>query len=90
MRDLMGDEKQGFSSFAELVGLARALDMALVPRTNADFSTADVVANVDAAVTAWSNLLPVSKNRLQQADGSFDEAIFQAKAVVSTYVLASP
>lgn len=88
MREFMGDEGLEFSSFAEFVGLTRSLDLALATRRNLDFDTTTAVcANVDAAVTAWSSLLPASKKETVRHDGSFDEIIFKANAIIYTCVL---
>ncbi|KAL3473872.1 hypothetical protein BJX99DRAFT_272046 [Aspergillus californicus] len=62
MREFMDDTERGFSSLAELVGLTRALDLALAARQDMDISNAPVIsANADASVTAWRSLLPASK-----------------------------
>lgn len=79
----MGDECEEFSSFGQLVGLTRALDVAMAPFSNSDSDTvASICANVDATFTAWSSLLPASKKVLQRRDGSFDEILFIANAVI--------
>lgn len=81
----MDDEDQGFSSFAELIGLTRSLDVALAARHNVDFDTTTAVCgNVDATVTAWSSLLPASKKGIMRLDGSFDELLFKANAIILT------
>ena len=73
---------------AELVGLTRAIDLALTPRSNSDCDmSALVAANVDAVATGWSSLLPTSKKKLQRSDGSFDEVLFKANALLLAYVL---
>ncbi|KAK9236431.1 hypothetical protein V1525DRAFT_217702 [Lipomyces kononenkoae] len=88
MREFMDDEGQEFSSFAELVGLTRSLDLALAPRRNLDFDTTTAVcANVDAAVTSWTSLLPASKKEIVRLDGSFDEVLFKANAIIHTYTV---
>ncbi|KAK9319415.1 hypothetical protein V1517DRAFT_332637 [Lipomyces orientalis] len=88
MREFMDDDGQEFSSFAELVGLTRSLDLALAPRRNLDFDTTTAVcANVDASVTAWTSLLPASKKDIVRQDGSFDEVLFKANAIIHTYTV---
>ncbi|KAH8804596.1 putative C6 transcription factor [Xylogone sp. PMI_703] len=88
MREFMDDGAQEFSSFAEFVGLTRALDVALAPCCNFELDTiADVSMNVDAAVTAWSSLLPTSKKSFQRRDGSFDELLFNANALILAYTI---
>lgn len=88
MREFMGDDGVEFSSLAEFVGLTRAIDLALAPRCNSDCDTsAFITANVDAVAAAWSSLLPASKKRLQRADGSFDEVLFKANALLLAYVI---
>ena len=88
MREFMEDDGEEFSSLAEFVGLTKAIDLALAPRCNSSFDTSALVAaNVDAAATAWSSLLPASKKRLQRADGSFDEVLFKANALLLAYVI---
>jgi len=87
MREFLDDEERVFSSFAELVGLTRSLDLALRARKNMTIATAPAVcANTDASVTAWRSLLPPSKKDLVREDGSFDELLFKANMVINTYV----
>lgn len=87
MREFMGDGAKEFSSFAELVGLTKSFDVALAPLCTSDFDTKTAVsANIDAAVTAWSSLLPSSKKTLQRPDGSIDEILFKAHAIIFSYV----
>src|SRR6187402_3729251 len=88
MREFMADDGRGFSSLAELIGLARAIELALGSRCTSDSDTRDLVTtSVDAATTAWSSLLPPSKKRLQRADGSIDEILFKANALLLAYVI---
>ncbi len=79
----MVDDGQEFSSLAEFVGLTRAIDLAMAPYGNLSPDTSDLVtANVDAAATAWSSLLPASKKTVQRADGSCDAVLFKANALL--------
>lgn len=85
IREFMADEDQNFSSFAELIGLTRSLDLVLVSRRNLDIETTTVVAaNVDASVMAWKSLLPDSKKGIVRSDGSIDELIFRSHEVIYT------
>ncbi|KAL2827471.1 hypothetical protein BJY01DRAFT_255690 [Aspergillus pseudoustus] len=88
MREFLDDEDRVFSSFAELVGLTRSLDLALRARKNMTIATAPAVcANTDASVTAWRSLLPPVKKDLVREDGSFDELLFKANMIINTYVV---
>ncbi|CEL02047.1 hypothetical protein ASPCAL01622 [Aspergillus calidoustus] len=88
MREFLDEEDRVFSSFAELVGLTRSLDLALAARQNMTSATAPAVcANTDASVTAWRSLLPHSKRDLVRGDGSVDELLFKANIIIHTYVV---
>jgi hypothetical protein len=85
MREFLDEEDRVFSSFAELVGLTRSLDLALAARQNMTSATAPAVcANTDASVTAWRSLLPHSKRDLVRGDGSVDELLFKANIIIHT------
>ncbi|KAL3466911.1 hypothetical protein BJX64DRAFT_249251 [Aspergillus heterothallicus] len=88
MREFLDDEDRVFSSFAELVGLTRSLDLALRARKGMTIATAPAVcANTDASVMAWRSLLPPSKRDLVREDGSFDELLFKSNMVINTYIV---
>ncbi|KAF7586651.1 hypothetical protein BBP40_008520 [Aspergillus hancockii] len=88
MREFAGDDSPEFSSFAELAGLTRSLDLALASRQILGSANAHAIcANMDASVTAWRSLLPPSKKEIARGDGSFDEILFKANMVIHTYVV---
>jgi hypothetical protein len=84
MREFAGDERE-FSSFAEMVGLTRSLDLALASRKDLDIKNINTVcANVDAIHVSWTSLLPPSKKTVFRSDGSLDEILFKAHAIIHT------
>ncbi|KAL4868432.1 hypothetical protein BDV12DRAFT_169707 [Aspergillus spectabilis] len=89
MREFLDDDERMFSSFAEIVGLTRGLDLALAARQGMTIANAPAIcANTDATVTAWRSLLHPSKKDIVRGDGSVDELLFEASMVIQTYVLA--
>lgn len=86
MREFLDDDERVFSSFAELVGLTRGLDLALAARQSMTIANAPAIcANADATVTAWRSLLHPSKKDLVRADGTVDELLFKANMIIQTY-----
>jgi hypothetical protein len=86
MREFASDDSPEFSSFAELAGLTRSLDLALVSRQGLGLANSHAMcANLDASVTAWRSLLSPSKKEIARVDGSFDEILFKANMVIHTY-----
>ncbi|GFF43763.1 uncharacterized transcriptional regulatory protein C530.05 [Aspergillus udagawae] len=87
MREFAGDERE-FSSFAEMVGLTRSLDLALASRKDLDMKNINTVcANVDAIHVSWTSLLPPSKKTVFRPDGSLDEILFKAHAIIHTWIV---
>jgi hypothetical protein len=87
MREFAGDERE-FSSFAEMVGLTRSLDLALAARKDLDMKNITTVcANVDAIHVSWTSLLPASKRTVFRPDGSLDEILFKAHAIIHTWIV---
>ncbi|RDW72718.1 fungal specific transcription factor domain-containing protein [Aspergillus mulundensis] len=88
MREFLDDNERIFSSFAEMVGLTRGLDLALCTRKGMTIANAPTIcSNADATVTAWRSLLPPSKKDLVREDGTVDELLFKANMIISTYVV---
>ncbi|KAL5339643.1 hypothetical protein BJX70DRAFT_363530 [Aspergillus crustosus] len=88
MREFLEDDDRTFSSFAELVGLTRGVELALVARPDMTLTTAPAIcANTDATVTAWRSLLHPSKRDIVREDGSVDELLFKASMIIQTYVV---
>ncbi|KAL5050931.1 hypothetical protein BDW71DRAFT_80390 [Aspergillus fruticulosus] len=88
MREFLDDDNRIFSSFAELVGLTRGLDLALAARQGMTIANApSICANTDATVTAWRSLLHPSKKDLVREDGTVDELLFKANIIIQTYVV---
>ncbi|KAL4984104.1 hypothetical protein BDW68DRAFT_167648 [Aspergillus falconensis] len=88
MREFLDDDHRIFSSFAELVGLTRGLDLALAARQGMTIANApSICANTDATVTAWRSLLHPSKKDLVREDGTVDELLFKANIIIQTYVV---
>ncbi|KAL4963855.1 putative C6 transcription factor [Aspergillus stella-maris] len=88
MREFLDDEDRTFSSFAELVGLTRGLDIALMSRQEMTIANAPWISgNTDATVTAWRSLLHPSKKNLVREDGTVDELLFKANMLIQTYVV---
>ncbi|KAF7163905.1 hypothetical protein CNMCM6106_000677 [Aspergillus hiratsukae] len=87
MREFAGDERE-FSSFAEMVGLTRSLELALASRQDLDIKNISTVcANVDAIHVSWTSLLPPSKKTVFRPDGSLDEILFKAHAIIHTWIV---
>ncbi|KAL4974659.1 hypothetical protein BDW66DRAFT_152693 [Aspergillus desertorum] len=88
MREFLDDDGRLFSSFAELVGLTRGLDLALASRQGMTIGNAPgICANADATATAWRSLLHPSKTDLIRGDGTVDELLFKANMIIQTYVV---
>ncbi|KAL4944127.1 hypothetical protein BDV06DRAFT_116930 [Aspergillus oleicola] len=88
MREFLDDDERTYSSFAELVGLTRGLDTALVSRQGMTIANAPWISgNTDATVTAWRSLLHPSKKNLVSEDGTVDELLFKANMIIQTYVV---
>ncbi len=87
MREFLDDDERMFSSYAELVGLTRGLDLAFEARKGMTITNAPTIcANADAAVTAWRSLLHPSKKEIVREDGTVDELLFKASIIIQTYV----
>ncbi|KAL6231577.1 hypothetical protein BDW75DRAFT_233483 [Aspergillus navahoensis] len=85
MREFLDDDDRIFSSFAELIGLTRSLDLALAARQGMTIANAPgICANTDATVTAWRSLLHPSKKDLVRGDGTVDELLFKANIIIHT------
>ncbi|KAL4879892.1 hypothetical protein BJY04DRAFT_219697 [Aspergillus karnatakaensis] len=88
MREFLDDDERNFSSFAEMVGLTRGLDIALTARQGMTIVSAPgISANTDATVTAWRSLLHPSKKNIVREDGTVDELLFKANMIIQTYVV---
>ncbi|KAL4779841.1 hypothetical protein BJX76DRAFT_351459 [Aspergillus varians] len=82
------DDDRVFSSFAELVGLTRGLNLAFAARQGMTIANAPAIcANTDATVTAWRSLLHPSKRDIVREDGTVDELLFKANIIIQTYVV---
>ncbi len=83
-----GQQCAEFSSFAQVVGLARCLDLTLAGASRADMvSLSRIAQEADAAVAAWSLLLPESKRQLVRTDGTVDEMLFKANMLLNAYIV---
>ncbi|OJJ05028.1 hypothetical protein ASPVEDRAFT_55065 [Aspergillus versicolor CBS 583.65] len=85
MREFLDDDERMFSSYAELVGLTRGLDLAFAARKGMTITNCPTIcANADAAVTAWRSLLHPSKKEIVREDGTVDELLFKASMAIQT------
>ena len=85
MREFAEDGGGDFSSFAQLVGLIRSLDTVFSRGRKPDpDSVTKLAANFDAGIMGWCSLLPPSKRKLLQTDGSIDEHLFRANLLMHT------
>ncbi|KAF2440416.1 hypothetical protein P171DRAFT_457312 [Karstenula rhodostoma CBS 690.94] len=66
-----------FSSFAHLIGFTHGICR------NAKVTC----ANADTMMMGWCSLLPASKRRLSQDDGSVDELLFKANILIHTCIV---
>lgn len=81
----MTAEDHEFSSFAELVGLIRAVDLALAPGPDSDpDAVISMAANLDATAASWMLLLPASKKSWHKNGGIVDQLLFIANAYILT------
>ncbi|KAL2811988.1 hypothetical protein BJX63DRAFT_264702 [Aspergillus granulosus] len=77
-----------FSSFAELIGIARSLDFVLSERWQTDMDASSrVCANADTTILAWLLLLPAQKKSLVRENGTVDQLIFRAHMLIYTYIV---
>ncbi|XHG05009.1 hypothetical protein AWENTII_008261 [Aspergillus wentii] len=79
----MADEME-FSSYAELIGLTRGIDMALSSSSSNIQIYNSMCAKSDTSMAAWHSLLPSSKRSLIRPDGSLDEVMFKAQFIMHT------
>lgn len=85
MREFAESDGIEFSSFAELVGVVRSLDIVFSNGRQADpESVSALVTNFDAVVIGWCSLLPPSKRKLLRSDGTVDEQLFRANMLINT------
>ncbi|OJJ36979.1 hypothetical protein ASPWEDRAFT_738100 [Aspergillus wentii DTO 134E9] len=82
-REFMADEME-FSSYAELIGLTRGIDMALSSSSSNIQIYNSMCAKSDTSMAAWHSLLPSSKRSLIRPDGSLDEVMFKAQFIMHT------
>ncbi|KAI9923889.1 hypothetical protein MW887_008194 [Aspergillus wentii] len=85
-REFMADEME-FSSYAELIGLTRGIDMALSSSSSNIQIYNSMCAKSDTSMAAWHSLLPSSKRSLIRPDGSLDEVMFKAQFIMHTYII---
>ncbi|KAL2827470.1 hypothetical protein BJY01DRAFT_255689 [Aspergillus pseudoustus] len=77
-----------FSSFAELIGIARSLDLVLSERWQTGTEAANrVCANADTTILAWLLLLPAQKQSLLKQNGTVDQLLFRAHMLIYTYIV---
>lgn len=87
MREFVPEDEQGFSSFAELIGLTRGIGLALAPSRSSAGPTqhSSMSANADTSIVAWYSLLPPSKRDLFRCDGTLDELLCKANFILHAY-----
>ncbi|KAL2871658.1 uncharacterized protein BJX67DRAFT_377406 [Aspergillus lucknowensis] len=77
-----------FSSFAELIGIARSLNFVLSEHWRTGVEAASrVCANADTAILAWLLLLPTQKQNLVHENGNVDQLLFRAHMLIYTYIV---
>ncbi|KAL3466912.1 hypothetical protein BJX64DRAFT_284064 [Aspergillus heterothallicus] len=77
-----------FSSFAELIGIARSLGLVLSERWQTGTEAANrVCANADTTILAWLLLLPSQKQSLVRENGTVDQLLFRAHMLIYTYIV---
>ncbi|CAI7617268.1 unnamed protein product [Penicillium glandicola] len=87
-REFLGEDETNFSSYAELIGLTRGIDLALSSgNTINDRIYNTMAASADTSVRAWCSLLSPEKRQLIRPDGSFDEVMFKAFFIMHTYTV---
>lgn len=86
VREFLPEDDIGFSSFAELVGLTRALDLVLQRYVRIDENMVTICSQVDISLSAWHSLLPRAKRSLLDDKGQLDVQLFKANMVVQTSV----
>ncbi|KAL5339644.1 hypothetical protein BJX70DRAFT_363533 [Aspergillus crustosus] len=77
-----------FSSFAELIGISRGIDLVL----GEGFPTRPdcvnrLCGNADTSILAWLLLLPPGKQSLVKANGTVDQLLFRAHMLIYTYIV---
>ncbi len=85
MREFTEDDGREFSSFAQLIGLARTLDTVFFRGRQSDSDAASALAaDLDASIMGWHSLLAQSKHELLRVDGTIDEHLFRANMLLHT------
>lgn len=88
MREFSGADDPGFSSFAQLVGLTRSLNVAVPERQTPTLDNTRIIcADADACILAWCALLPPSKKRILKSDGTLDDHLFKANMLIHSHII---
>ncbi|KAL4879891.1 hypothetical protein BJY04DRAFT_219696 [Aspergillus karnatakaensis] len=88
MREFHSQETVQFSSFAELIGLSRSINLVLgggIPSSSEGVTR--VCGNADTSILAWLLLLPREKQSLVKRDGSVDQLLFRGYMLIYTYIV---
>ena len=84
MREFSDSEDLEFSSFAQLIGLARCLETVYANGRNFEPEPAAALAtSFDASVMGWLSLLPLRKRELLRKGDVLDEQLFRANLILN-------
>jgi hypothetical protein len=83
MREFLPANDPGFSSFAQLIGVLRTMDLIISQNTPIELNRVEICSQVDVALSGWQSLLPPAKRRLLNAGGGLDRHLFAAHMTIT-------
>lgn len=86
MREFLPQDDPGFSSFAHMIGILRAIDLVLSENLSLEQNRGRICAEIDIGLSAWQALLPPAKRKHLQTGQTVDVHLFAAHMMIIAYV----
>lgn len=83
MREFLPANDPGFSSYAQMIGVLRAIDLVITELAPIDANRAEICAQIDIGISAWQSLLPPAKRRLLLDGQGLDTHLFAAQMTIT-------
>ncbi|KAH8176625.1 fungal zn(2)-Cys(6) binuclear cluster domain-containing protein [Sarocladium implicatum] len=87
MREFLPADDPGFSSYAQVIGVLRAIDLVITEHAPINENRAEICAQIDVGISAWQSLLPPAKRRLLLDGQGLDIHLFAAQMTITVYVV---